>query len=134
MRPSSVTVASDELLAALLRSVAVIVIEVVDMVVVDMVGHRTISTNLSHLTRSKEAMPHHVFAPSNSMSRLAKATLILSVVLSSFTVWGVHYLQQQEHDVCISVPSGHSVDFDQFSLRRQCTRVFFGMTRGGNAR
>ncbi|KAI9510050.1 hypothetical protein F5148DRAFT_977398 [Russula earlei] len=32
------------------------------------------------------------------MSRTAKATLITSIVLSSLTVWGVHYLQQQEHD------------------------------------
>ncbi|KAF8488385.1 hypothetical protein F5888DRAFT_1623151 [Russula emetica] len=32
------------------------------------------------------------------MSRAAKATLIASIVVSSFTVWGVHYLQQQEHD------------------------------------
>ncbi|KAF8475347.1 hypothetical protein DFH94DRAFT_635619 [Russula ochroleuca] len=32
------------------------------------------------------------------MSRAAKATLIASILVSSFTVWGVHYLQQQEHD------------------------------------
>ncbi|KAI0251424.1 hypothetical protein BJV78DRAFT_1315868 [Lactifluus subvellereus] len=32
------------------------------------------------------------------MSRVAKATLIASIVVSSLTVWGVHYLQQQEHD------------------------------------
>lgn len=32
------------------------------------------------------------------MSRAAKATLIASIVVSSLTVWGVHYLQQQEHD------------------------------------
>jgi protein PET117 len=36
------------------------------------------------------------------MSRAAKATLIASIVVSSLTVWGVHYLQQQEHDVCAS--------------------------------
>ncbi|KAH9987126.1 hypothetical protein BJV74DRAFT_774339 [Russula compacta] len=32
------------------------------------------------------------------MSRVAKATLFASIVVSSLTVWGVHYLQQQEHD------------------------------------
>jgi len=32
------------------------------------------------------------------MSRVAKATLIASIVISSLTVWGVHHLQQQEHD------------------------------------
>ncbi|KAH9962662.1 hypothetical protein BC827DRAFT_1129990 [Russula dissimulans] len=32
------------------------------------------------------------------MSRVAKTTLIASIVLSSLTVWGVHYLQQQEHE------------------------------------
>ena len=42
----------------------------------------------------------HVFVPSLAiMSRAAKATLIASIVVSSLTVWGVHYLQQQEHDV-----------------------------------
>lgn len=44
------------------------------------------------------------------MSRAAKATLIASIVVSSLTVWGVHYLQQQEHDVRMSFP-GHSIDF-----------------------
>ena len=34
-----------------------------------------------------------------SMSRVAKATLIASVFVSSLTVWGVHFLQQQEHEV-----------------------------------
>ncbi|KAF8271078.1 hypothetical protein EI94DRAFT_1488418, partial [Lactarius quietus] len=32
------------------------------------------------------------------MSRAAKATLVASIVVSSLTVWGVHYIQQQEHD------------------------------------
>ncbi|KAH9995132.1 hypothetical protein BJV77DRAFT_272688 [Russula vinacea] len=32
------------------------------------------------------------------MSRAAKATLLASILVSSVTVWGVHYLQQQEHD------------------------------------
>jgi protein PET117 len=35
------------------------------------------------------------------MSRVAKATLIASIVVSSLTVWGVHFLQQQEHEVLI---------------------------------
>jgi hypothetical protein len=38
------------------------------------------------------------------MSRAAKATLIASIVVSSLTVWGVHYLQQQEHDVRMPFP------------------------------
>jgi CHASE1-domain containing sensor protein len=33
------------------------------------------------------------------MSRAAKATLVASIVVSSLTVWGVHYFQQQEHEV-----------------------------------
>ena len=33
------------------------------------------------------------------MSRAAKATLVASIVVSSLTVWGVHYIQQQEHEV-----------------------------------
>ncbi|PWN88512.1 hypothetical protein FA10DRAFT_268697 [Acaromyces ingoldii] len=33
------------------------------------------------------------------MSRAAKATLGLSVVLSAATVWGVHYMQVQEREV-----------------------------------
>jgi hypothetical protein len=35
---------------------------------------------------------------------VAKATLIASIVISSLTVWGVHYLQQQEHDVRTTLP------------------------------
>jgi hypothetical protein len=38
------------------------------------------------------------------MSRAAKATLIASIVVSSLTVWGVHYLQQKEHDVRMPFP------------------------------
>jgi protein PET117 len=34
------------------------------------------------------------------MSRAAKATLIASIVISSLIVWGVHHLQDQEHDMC----------------------------------
>jgi hypothetical protein len=34
-----------------------------------------------------------------AMSSRAKATLMASVVLSSLTVWGVHYMQQAERDV-----------------------------------
>ena len=34
------------------------------------------------------------------MSRAAKATLLASILVSSLTVWGVHYFQQQEHEVC----------------------------------
>jgi protein PET117 len=33
------------------------------------------------------------------MSRAAKATLVASIIVSSLTVWGVHYIQQQEHEV-----------------------------------
>lgn len=33
------------------------------------------------------------------MSRAAKATLAASVVATTFTVWFVHYQQQQEHEV-----------------------------------
>ncbi|KDQ61539.1 hypothetical protein JAAARDRAFT_30989 [Jaapia argillacea MUCL 33604] len=32
------------------------------------------------------------------MSRAAKATLVASVLASAFTVWGVHFLQNQEHE------------------------------------
>ncbi|EPQ56245.1 hypothetical protein GLOTRDRAFT_110720 [Gloeophyllum trabeum ATCC 11539] len=32
------------------------------------------------------------------MSRAAKATLLASVCLSAFTIWGVHFLQEQEHE------------------------------------
>ncbi|KAH9066882.1 hypothetical protein EDB87DRAFT_1553626 [Lactarius vividus] len=32
------------------------------------------------------------------MSRAAKATLLASIIVSSLTVWGVHYIQQQEHE------------------------------------
>ncbi|KAI9433433.1 hypothetical protein BJY52DRAFT_1337294 [Lactarius psammicola] len=32
------------------------------------------------------------------MSRAAKATLVASIVVSSLTVWGVHYIQKQEHE------------------------------------
>lgn len=32
------------------------------------------------------------------MSRTAKATLFASIVVSSLTVWGVHYIQRQEHE------------------------------------
>ncbi|KAI0057258.1 hypothetical protein BV25DRAFT_1831413 [Artomyces pyxidatus] len=32
------------------------------------------------------------------MSRAAKATLVAALVVSSLTVWGVHYQQQQEHE------------------------------------
>jgi protein PET117 len=32
------------------------------------------------------------------MSRAAKATLVASILVSSLTVWGVHYFQQQEHE------------------------------------
>jgi protein PET117 len=35
------------------------------------------------------------------MSRMAKATLITSILVSCITVWGVHFLQQQEHEVRI---------------------------------
>ena len=38
------------------------------------------------------------------MSRAAKATLLASILVSSVTVWGVHYLQQQEHDVRSTPP------------------------------
>ncbi|KAH9167388.1 hypothetical protein EDB89DRAFT_1856615 [Lactarius sanguifluus] len=32
------------------------------------------------------------------MSRAAKATLVASIIVSSLTVWGVHYIQHQEHE------------------------------------
>ena len=86
---------------------------VIAIEVEDMVDHRTIQRTCHNLTRSKEATLitcSHLL----TMSRPAKATLIASIVLSSFTVWGVHYLQKQEHDV--GAVSDHSVDFDQLSL------------------
>ena len=43
------------------------------------------------------------------MSRAAKATLIASIVISSFTVWGVHYLQDQEHNVRTILPRSFHV-------------------------
>jgi hypothetical protein len=50
----------------------------------------------------KHGSTHHVFA--STMSRAAKATLIASILASSLTVWGVHYLQQQEHEVRMPSP------------------------------
>ncbi|KZT21575.1 hypothetical protein NEOLEDRAFT_1139192 [Neolentinus lepideus HHB14362 ss-1] len=32
------------------------------------------------------------------MSRVAKTTLLASVLLTGLTVWGVHFLQEQEHE------------------------------------
>lgn len=38
--------------------------------------------------------------PHPIMSRAAKATLLTSVLLSGLTVWGVHFMQVQEREVC----------------------------------
>jgi hypothetical protein len=51
------------------------------------------------------------------MSRAAKATLIVSIVVSSFTIWGVHYLQQREHDVCMPFPGPPRMDFANAEAR-----------------
>lgn len=37
----------------------------------------------------------------SSMSTRAKATLAASCAISAFIIWGVHYQQTKERDVCI---------------------------------
>ncbi|KAH0836718.1 hypothetical protein J3R83DRAFT_8447, partial [Lanmaoa asiatica] len=40
------------------------------------------------------------------MSTRAKATLAASCVISAFIIWGVHYQQTKERDVCIDMFQG----------------------------
>lgn len=52
------------------------------------------------------------------MSRAAKATLAASIVATTFTVWFVHYQQQQEHEVRLSLllmPVLHHTDHPQLA-------------------
>ncbi len=78
------------------------VVDAIAVVVTDMVDHRT-------MLRNKPVILQHGSTPITwslpcLMSRAAKATLIASILASSLTVWGVHYLQRQEHDVRIPFP------------------------------
>ncbi|THH17796.1 hypothetical protein EW146_g3096 [Bondarzewia mesenterica] len=44
------------------------------------------------------------------MSRAAKATLLASLFVTTFTVWAVHYQQEQEHEVTGFVSSALHLD------------------------
>ena len=103
MRPSLVTLASDEPLTGLLRRV----VDVIAVVVTDMVGGRPsydVQQRQFHFSLGTYGSSITCSFPSLAMSRAAKATLIASIVVSSLTVWGVHYLQQREHNVRMPFP------------------------------
>ena len=71
------------------------------------------------------------------MSRAAKATLITAVVLTTFTIWGVHYLQWQEHEVRTSTfyeLMNHRTKWVAFAWNRLCTRASYAMMREGGKR
>jgi len=54
------------------------------------------------------------------MSRAAKGTLVASIIVTTFTVWAVHYLQQQEHEV----------NSYYFAVAQALTRLVQRMYRG----
>lgn len=55
------------------------------------------------------------------MTRVAKGTLLLSCIITSLVIWGVHFQQSQEREVR-NLFSNSFILFDQILLRR-CTKA-----------
>jgi hypothetical protein len=74
---------------------------------------------------SNPRKPRHTL--SSPMSRLAKTTLLGSLVLSAGIIYGVHYMQRQEAEVPITIYANRGFQL-LTPLIRQCFRAFYATT------